>query len=31
MYVILDLALPHVGDGLKPLQRRNLYAMSELG
>jgi topoisomerase IV subunit A len=31
MYVILDRALPHVGDGLKPVQRRILYAMSELG
>lgn len=30
MYVILDRALPHVGDGLKPVQRRILYAMSEL-
>ncbi|MGD8275973.1 MAG: DNA gyrase subunit A, partial [Thiohalocapsa sp.] len=29
MYVILDRALPHVGDGLKPVQRRILYAMSE--
>ena len=31
MYVILDRALPFVGDGLKPVQRRILYAMSELG
>jgi topoisomerase-4 subunit A len=31
MYVILDRALPHVGDGLKPVQRRILFAMSELG
>ena len=31
MYVILDRALPNVGDGLKPVQRRILYAMSELG
>ncbi len=31
MYVIMDRALPHVGDGLKPVQRRILYAMSELG
>lgn len=31
MYVILERALPHVGDGLKPVQRRILYAMSELG
>ncbi|WP_075188294.1 DNA topoisomerase IV subunit A [Teredinibacter haidensis] len=31
MYVILDRALPHVGDGLKPVQRRIVYAMSELG
>jgi len=31
MYVILDRALPHVGDGLKPVQRRIIYAMSELG
>ena len=31
MYVILDRALPHIGDGLKPVQRRILYAMSELG
>ena len=31
MYVILDRALPHVGDGLKPVQRRILYAMSDLG
>ncbi|MEL6868611.1 MAG: DNA topoisomerase IV subunit A [Pseudomonadota bacterium] len=30
MYVILDRALPHVGDGLKPVQRRIIYAMSEL-
>ena len=31
MYVILDRALPQVGDGLKPVQRRIVYAMSELG
>jgi len=31
MYVILDRALPQIGDGLKPVQRRILYAMSELG
>ncbi len=31
MYVILDRALPQVGDGLKPVQRRIIYAMSELG
>ena len=31
MYVVLDRALPFVGDGLKPVQRRILYAMSELG
>lgn len=31
MYVILDRALPHIGDGLKPVQRRIIYAMSELG
>ena len=31
MYVILDRALPRIGDGLKPVQRRILYAMSELG
>ncbi len=31
MYVILDRALPHIGDGLKPVQRRLIYAMSELG
>lgn len=30
MYVILDRALPHVGDGMKPVQRRIVYAMSEL-
>src|ERR1700750_1168914 len=30
MYVILDRALPHVGDGLKPVQRRIIYAMSQL-
>ena len=29
MYVILDRALPHIGDGLKPVQRRIIYAMSE--
>ena len=29
--VILDRALPHIGDGLKPVQRRIIYAMSELG
>ena len=29
--VILDRALPHIGDGLKPVQRRIVYAMSELG
>ena len=28
MYVILDRALPHIGDGLKPVQRRIVYAMS---
>ena len=28
MYVILDRALPHVADGLKPVQRRIIYAMS---
>ena len=27
MYVILDRALPHIGDGLKPVQRRIIYAM----
>ena len=31
MYVVLDRALPHVGDGLKPVQRRIIFAMSELG
>jgi topoisomerase-4 subunit A len=31
MYVILDRALPHLGDGLKPVQRRIIFAMSELG
>ena len=31
MYVILDRALPHIGDGLKPVQRRIIFAMSELG
>src|SRR6476659_649715 len=31
MYVVLDRALPHVGDGLEPVQRRIVYAMSELG
>lgn len=31
MSVILDRALPHIGDGLKPVQRRIVYAMSELG
>ena len=31
MYVILDRALPHIEDGLKPVQRRIIYAMSELG
>jgi len=31
MYVILDRALPFVGDGLKPVQRRIIYSMSELG
>jgi topoisomerase-4 subunit A len=31
MYVVLDRALPNVGDGLKPVQRRIVYAMSELG
>lgn len=31
MYVILDRALPHLADGLKPVQRRIVYAMSELG
>jgi len=30
MYVILDRALPHIADGLKPVQRRIVYAMSEL-
>jgi len=31
MYVVLDRALPFIGDGLKPVQRRIVYAMSELG
>jgi len=31
MYVILDRSLPHIGDGLKPVQRRIIYAMSQLG
>jgi topoisomerase-4 subunit A len=31
MYVVLDRALPHLGDGMKPVQRRIVYAMSELG
>src|SRR6478672_10268519 len=31
MYVILDRALPHIADGLKPVQRRIVYAMAELG
>jgi topoisomerase-4 subunit A len=31
MYVVLDRALPHLGDGMKPVQRRIIYAMSELG
>jgi len=31
MYVVLDRALPYIGDGLKPVQRRIVYAMSELG
>ncbi len=31
MYVIMDRALPHIGDGMKPVQRRIIYAMSELG
>ena len=31
MYVILDRALPHIGDGLKPVQRRIVYVMSEQG
>lgn len=31
MYVIMDRALPYIGDGLKPVQRRIIYAMSELG
>ena len=31
MYVVLDRALPHIGDGLKPVQRRIVYSMSELG
>src|SRR5690554_4107757 len=31
MYVIMERALPHVADGLKPVQRRIVYAMSQLG
>src|SRR5262249_9174862 len=31
LYALLALALPHIGDGLKPVQRRIVYAMSELG
>lgn len=31
MYVIMDRALPHIADGLKPVQRRIVYAMSDLG
>ncbi|GEA10133.1 hypothetical protein KUL49_05080 [Alteromonas sp. KUL49] len=31
MYVIMDRALPHISDGLKPVQRRIIYAMSDLG
>ena len=31
MYVINDRALPHIADGMKPVQRRIIYAMSELG
>ncbi|MCK5662571.1 MAG: DNA topoisomerase IV subunit A [Thiotrichaceae bacterium] len=31
MYVILDRALPHIGDGLKPVQRRIIYSMFDLG
>ena len=31
MYVILDRALPHISDGLKPVQRRIIFAMSEIG
>ena len=31
MYVIMDRALPYIGDGFKPVQRRIAYAMSELG
>ena len=31
MYVILDRALPQIGDGLKPVQRRIIFAMSEIG
>ena len=30
MYVIMDRALPHISDGLKPVQRRIVFAMSEL-
>ena len=31
MYVVLDRALPFLGDGLKPVQRRIIYSISELG
>jgi Type IIA topoisomerase (DNA gyrase/topo II, topoisomerase IV), A subunit len=31
MYVVLDRALPNIGDGLKPVQRRIMYPMSQLG
>ena len=31
MYVILDRALPHISDGLKPVQRRIIYSMHQLG